>query len=194
MTKWYLGTMGFSYKSWVGPFYPDGLGQSPAPHLLRRTLQRPGNRFHLLRHAARLRSQRWHEDHPARFCDLSQDAARITHDAAAGWADRTTAEFLARMRLLGDKLGPILIQFPPDFTMAEVGALIRFLPLLPPRSALRPGIPAPFVGTARRRQCYWRSTTWPGCRRLHPLDVPQSSLTTDFLYLALLGATRPFSR
>ena len=25
MADWYLGTMGFSYKQWVGPFYPDGL-------------------------------------------------------------------------------------------------------------------------------------------------------------------------
>jgi len=25
MTNWYLGTMGFSYKQWLGPFYPAGM-------------------------------------------------------------------------------------------------------------------------------------------------------------------------
>jgi uncharacterized protein YecE (DUF72 family) len=24
--EWYIGTMGFSYKDWVGVFYPEGLG------------------------------------------------------------------------------------------------------------------------------------------------------------------------
>ncbi len=27
MKQWYLGTIGFSYKDWVGAFYPSGINQ-----------------------------------------------------------------------------------------------------------------------------------------------------------------------
>ncbi len=55
----------------------------------------------------------------------------ITHERRlVGCADQA-AEFTDRVRLLGLKLGPVLIQLGPDFGPAQRGALEAFLPVLP---------------------------------------------------------------
>jgi uncharacterized protein YecE (DUF72 family) len=41
------------------------------------------------------------------------------------------AQFFDRVRELGPKLGPVLVQLPPDFEPVELPALASFLPLLP---------------------------------------------------------------
>ncbi|MDV7401495.1 DUF72 domain-containing protein, partial [Arthrospira platensis SPKY1] len=55
----------------------------------------------------------------------------ITHDLRLGGSAALMAAFLQTMRLLGDKLGPILIQFPPDFTIGAAERLNAFLGGLP---------------------------------------------------------------
>lgn len=186
MTEWFLGTMGFSYKSWVGPFYPDGLG----------------SRHHLTYYAERFNAleidssfygtprastvERWREITPPEFVFCPKMPRAITHEARLVDAAEPTAEFLARMRLLGDKLGPILIQFPPDFTMAEVGALIRFLPLLSPEMR--------FALEFRHRS--WEQPETAVLLEKHNLCLVAADYihmtrqvvpTTDFLYLRFLG-------
>jgi len=186
MAAWHFGTMGFSYKQWVGPFYPDGL---PA-------------RLHLTYYAERLNAlemdstfygmptetavQRWASATPDGFKICPKMPRVITHDKRLVDTDALTSEFLERMRLLGDRLGPILIQFPPNFTMAEVSALINFLPQLP--HDLR------YVVEFRHRS--WDKTEtavllqtynvcWAAVDYIHmPRRIVQ---TTDFLYLRFLG-------
>lgn len=186
MAEWHIGTMGFSYKQWIGPFYPHGL---PA-------------RLHLTYYAKRLNAlemdstfygtpteaavQRWASVTPESFKICPKMPSIITHEKRLVDAQKLTAEFLTRMRLLGDRLGPILIQFPPNFTMAEAGALVNFLPQLP--NDLR------FVVEFRHRS--WDKTEtavllqtynvcWASVDYIHmPHHIVQ---TTDFLYLRFLG-------
>ena len=186
MTKWHIGTMGFNYKQWIGPFYPDGLAA----------------RLHLTYYAQRLNAlemdstfygtpttkavRRWASVVPVDFKICPKMPRAITHENRLVASGELTAEFLDRMRLLGDKLGPILIQFPPDFTMAEASALIKFLPQLP--HDLR------FVFEFRHRS--WAKTEtavllqtynicWAAVDYIYmPKDIVP---TTDFLYLRFLG-------
>jgi uncharacterized protein YecE (DUF72 family) len=186
MVDWYLGTMGFNYKQWIGPFYPDGL---PA-------------RLHLTYYAERLNAlemdstfygtpsetavQRWASVTPVDFKICPKMPRIVTHERRLVDADGLTAEFLERMRLLGDKLGPILLQFPPDFSMAEVSALIHFLPQLP--QDLR------YVVEFRHRSWDKPETTvllqthhlcWAAVDYIYmPRRIAR---TTDFLYLRFLG-------
>ena len=186
MTKWFLGTMGFSYKPWVGPFYPDGLN----------------SRLHLTYYAERFNAleldstfygtpratsaQRWYEVTPPAFVICPKMPRSITHELRLVSAVEATAEFLARMRLLGDKLGPILVQFPPDFSTAEMGALVHFLPTLP--RDLR------FALEFRHRS--WEAPETAVLLEKHNLSLVAADyihlarrivVTTDFLYLRFLG-------
>jgi uncharacterized protein YecE (DUF72 family) len=110
----------------------------------------------------------------------------ITHEKRLINAAAETDEFLDRMRLLGTKLGPILLQFPPDFSIAAIGALIKFLPLLP--QDLR------FAIEFRHRS--WDTAETTLLLQNHHLCLVaadymymphQVVATTDFLYLRFLG-------
>ena len=186
MAEWYIGTMGFNYKQWIGPFYPHGL---PA-------------RLHLTYFSQRLNAlemdstfygtptetavQRWASVIPTGFKICPKMPRAITHEKRLVDAAELTTEFLERMRLLGDRLGPILIQFPPNFTMAEVNALINFLPQLP--QDLRYVVEFRHSSwdeaeTATLLQTY--NVCWAAVDYIHmPRRIVQ---TTDFLYLRFLG-------
>lgn len=186
MTEWYLGTMGFSYKQWVGPFYPDGL--SPRHHLAYYAGRFNGleidSTFYGTPKASTV--QRWHDVTPPGFVICPKMPRAITHEARLVGADDLTQEFLERMRLLKDKLGAILIQFPPDFSQAEVSKLIHFLPTLP--GDLRFAVefrhpswnkPETAVLLEAHHICWTSADTVYMPRQITP--------TTDFLYLRFIG-------
>ncbi len=186
MIDWRIGTMGFNYKQWVGPFYPDGL---PA----RNHLAYYGERLNALEMDSTFYGSptektvlRWASTTPPDFKICPKMPRQITHDLRLLKTEKLTAEFLSRMRLLDDKLGPILIQFPPDFTMADVGALVNFLPQLP--SEMR------FAIEFRHRS--WDKTETAVLLQasniclvsVDYIHVPRQIIpTTDFLYLRFLG-------
>jgi len=183
MINWHLGTMGFKYKQWIGPFYPAGL---PA----RQHLSYYSDRLNALEMDSTFYGTpsatavtKWAQVTPADFKICPKMPRIITHEKRLVDA---AAEFLQRMRLLGEKLGPVLVQFPPNFTIAHVGALIKFLSLLP--DDLR------FVVEFRHRSWDKPETTillqthhicWASVDFTY---MPrQVVITTDFLYLRFLG-------
>ncbi len=186
MTEWFLGTMGFSYKQWVGPFYPDGL--SSRHHLAFYAERFNGleidSTFYGIPKASTV--HRWRDVTPADFRICPKMPRAITHDARLIEVDDLTEEFLDTMRLLQDKLGPILIQFPPDFTQAEVSNLIHYLPQLPDdlrfavefrhRSWIKPETA---VLLEAHNLCWTSADTVYMPRNITP--------TTDFLYLRFIG-------
>jgi len=178
--------MGFSYKNWVGPFYPDGLNA-------RHHLTYYAERFNALEidstfygTPAATTVQRWHDVTPIGFIICPKMPRAITHEARLVEAGEITQEFLQRMRLLKDKLGPILIQFPPDFSPAEMSSLIHFLPGLP--DDLRFAIefrhpswikPETAVLLETHNICWASTDTVYMPRQITP--------TADFLYLRFVG-------
>ena len=178
--------MGFSYKQWVGPFYPDGLNA-------RHHLPYYAERFNALEidstfYGTPLATtvQRWHDVTPPDFIICPKMPRTITHEARLLGADDLTGEFLERMWLLKDKLGAVLIQFPPDFSQAEMSSLIHFLPTLPDdvRFAIEfrhPSWIKPETAVLlEAHNLCWASTD--------TVYVPrQITPTTDFLYLRFIG-------
>ena len=183
--------MGFSYKQWVGPFYPDGLERaSPSPYYAERFngLEIDSTFYGT---PAATTVQRWHDVTPPDFIICPKMPRAITHEARLVEAEELTQEFLERMRLLKDKLGAILIQFPPDFSQAEVSNLIHFLPTLP--EDLRFAVefrhpswikPETAVLLEAHHICWVSADTVYMPRQITP--------TTDFLYLRFIGPARPF--
>lgn len=144
-----FGTSSFSHEDWVGPFYPPGT--RPADflrHYARAFDTVEVDATYYAVPAARVVSG-WVEKTPPGFVVSAKFPRTIVHGgeratpdpAKVLLPDATYAErdlFLATMALLGDRLGPLVLQFPffnrQVFPAAEpfLERLDRFLRDLPP--------------------------------------------------------------
>jgi uncharacterized protein YecE (DUF72 family) len=73
----------------------------------------------------------WADRTPEGFTFSVKLPSEITHKNRLRQSEGLLSDFLSRMRLMGDKLGCVLIQLPPDFSRREHGAVAKFLELLP---------------------------------------------------------------
>jgi uncharacterized protein YecE (DUF72 family) len=73
----------------------------------------------------------WAAAVPARFRFVLKAPQRITHFARLRDVDDPVRFFCDTARLLGPRLGPLLFQLPPNFTV-DTGRLADVLALLPP--------------------------------------------------------------
>jgi uncharacterized protein YecE (DUF72 family) len=124
------GTSGYSYKEWLGRFYPAAL---PASEMLRHYASRLGtveinNTFYRMPAESMLRQ--WVDQVPDDFTFTLKAPRRITHDKRLREADSHVAEFVRRTAVLGSKLGPLLFQLPP-YLKKDLPRLRDFLALLP---------------------------------------------------------------
>lgn len=77
--------------------------------------------------------RRWADEAPPGFRFCFKFPRSVTHENALGAAGTDLDRFLALMRLLPDRLGPLLLQLGPAFAPRELPALDRFLENLPDR-------------------------------------------------------------
>ncbi len=130
MTQLLAGTSGFSYKEWLGKFYPE---KHPADGMLRYYAGRfptveINNTFY--RMPAETMLARWAEEVPEDFAFTLKAPRRITHELRLKECETHVAEFLRRAQTLGGKLGPLLFQLPP-YLKKDLPRLRDFLALLP---------------------------------------------------------------
>ncbi len=124
------GTSGFSYKEWKGSFYPEDL---PAEEMLRFYASRLpaveiNNTFYRMPKADLLAS--WAEQVPDGFRFVLKASQRITHFKRLKDVSEEVGYFLRVAATLGDRLGPILFQLPPNLKK-DLPRLSEFLDLLP---------------------------------------------------------------
>ncbi len=126
-----LGTQGWNYDAWVGPFYPSGT--RAADYLA--TYARAFDTVEVDSTFYAIPSERtvlgWAARTPADFRFALKLPQEVTHERRLRDAGEVLDAFVARARLLGPKLGPVLVQLGPDFGPDELPALAAFLPLLP---------------------------------------------------------------
>ena len=113
MTQWHLGTMGFGYKQWVGPFYPAGMTPS-------RFLSHYSSLFSAVEidstfygTPAVTTVQRWAAVTPPHFKFAIKTPRSITHDTIFRNPQSEMLAFLDVIRHLKGKCEVILLQFPP---------------------------------------------------------------------------------
>ena len=126
-----IGTQGWNYAAWVGPFYPPGTRASeflPAYAKVFRVVE-VDSTFYAVPDARAVRA--WAERTPPEFTFALKMPKEVTHELRLRDADTLVRDFLERVSELGPKLGPILLQMGPDFGPDELPALEQFLPRLP---------------------------------------------------------------
>jgi uncharacterized protein YecE (DUF72 family) len=128
-----IGTQGWSYPAWIGPFYPPG--SRPADLLALYSRAFPTVEVDATFYAAPPEPivASWRDRVPASFRFALKVPQEITHERRLRDTDEALAHFLARVALLGERLGVLLLQMPPDWepTFATREALERFLVSLP---------------------------------------------------------------
>lgn len=125
----FSGTSGYSYPGWKGHFYPKGTRAEQmleyyAEHL---TTTELNHTFYRLPAPGQLAAL------PVRVAPGFRFAVKapgtITHRRRLKEVDEPVHEFLAIARELGDELGPILFQLPPNMK-ADLGRLESLLAIL----------------------------------------------------------------
>jgi uncharacterized protein YecE (DUF72 family) len=126
----YLGTSGFAYGEWKGPFYPQGLkdremlgyyaGRFPSVEINYTFRQQPSEKT----------LAGWVDQTPEEFRFALKGHQRVTHWLRLADAEESVSTFLDRVRGLGDRLGPILFQCPPTlrFDRALIESFAGYLP------------------------------------------------------------------
>jgi uncharacterized protein YecE (DUF72 family) len=126
----FVGTSGFSYKEWKGSFYPPEL--SPKRYLgfyaSKLDTVEVNNTFYKFPEANVLAA--WIDVVPANFRFALKASQSITHRARLSNCERMIVDFCERSKALGDRVGPVLVQLPPNFKK-DAGRLRDFLSVAP---------------------------------------------------------------
>jgi uncharacterized protein YecE (DUF72 family) len=187
----HIGTSGWSYRHWRGPFYPSAM--SKGVEQLRFYAERfdtveVNGTFYRLIEAATFR--RWCEQTPAGFVFACKGSRFLTHMKRLKDTVQGPARFFERVEALDDKLGPVVFQLPGRFR-PDRERLAAFLDALPKehRYAFEFRDPAWFrpeiFETLARRDVALCLYQFAG--KEAPLEV-----TASFVYIRLHGPEGPY--
>jgi uncharacterized protein YecE (DUF72 family) len=111
-----IGTAGWSYRSWRGPFFPDDLpARAHLEYYARnfRTTELNGVFYRTPTEEAVIN---WSKQTPDDFIFAWKASKFITHWKRLNDTSLNSLELMeSRLRLLGPKAGPVLFQLPPQF-------------------------------------------------------------------------------
>jgi uncharacterized protein YecE (DUF72 family) len=128
-----VGTSGWHYRHWRGPFYPEKL---PASEMLRfyadrfETVELNTTFYRLPPPKA---PAEWRKRTPADFCFAAKGSRFMTHMKKLREPEPALERYFDRIQGLGRKLGPIVFQLPPQWPL-NLDRLAVFLDALPGRS------------------------------------------------------------
>jgi uncharacterized protein YecE (DUF72 family) len=182
-----IGTSGWSYNEWVGPFYEKKTGMF--------------SHYSKFFHTAEINSTFYRYPSEGMIMGLMRSAPPgfvfavklpklITHDKWLNVDDGVvddTHRFLALMRPLAERLGPILIQLRPKFNFDEhAGDLENYLDMIPKNYEW---------AVEFRHESWLRNETYDILRKHNvaytvvdePLLPPEVHITADFAYVRWHG-------
>jgi uncharacterized protein YecE (DUF72 family) len=186
----FIGTSGWSYRHWRGPFYPEAL---PAKRHLDfyaerfDTVEVNGTFYRLI---ARETLAAWREQTPDGFVFACKGSRFLTHMKRLTDCGQGLERYFERVTALEHKLGPIVFQLPAHFR-PNPERLAEFLGCLPQgqRYAFEFRDPSWFTGEIldllRRDNAALCLYEFAGQEA--PLEV-----TADFVYIRLHGPEGPY--
>ena len=134
MRKLHLGTIGWSYDFWKGTFYPQKTVSKDflAFYSSRFDTVEVDSTFYRIPPSQVVTN--WKNQTPDGFLFSLKFPRVITHIKMLKDCKAETQLFLERANLLGQKLGPLLLQFPPNFGVEHLPDLADFLSELPEKN------------------------------------------------------------
>jgi uncharacterized protein YecE (DUF72 family) len=129
--KLYIGCPIWSFKGWVGNFYPeDTKSKDFLREYARRVTTIEGNTtFYAVPAGGTI--ENWVAETPATFRFCPKVPKAISHEGTLLDNIPRAQQFIEVMRGLGTRLGPMFLQLPPRFTPQQLGELQAFLSVWP---------------------------------------------------------------
>lgn len=126
----HVGTSGWHYQHWRGPFYPAGIrAEEMLNYYVRhfQTVEINNSFYHL---PSRQTFRLWNEQAPPQFLYAVKASRYITHLKKLNDPAASVEKFFEHASALEKKIGPILFQLPPHWHR-DVARLKAFLEALP---------------------------------------------------------------
>jgi uncharacterized protein YecE (DUF72 family) len=189
-----IGTSGFSYKDWLGNFYPQFCPQQDFLRMYAHRFDTVEIDATFYRIPTEKMVRRWDEQTSKGFLFTAKFPRTVTHEGDLQSRLEDAAHFIEVMSLLGPKLGPLLLQFPYSFKPDQSDLL----------AALLEGLPADRQIAVEVRHKGWlqhgealdlfRRQNRALCLIDHPWMPRLDAATADFVYMRFLGDRKKIQR
>ncbi len=185
-----IGTSGWHYKHWCGPFYEEKLPSSKMLQVYYKHFDTVeiNNSFYRLPTAETFRA--WREATPRGFLYAVKASRFITHMKKLKDPQNALDNILVRAAELKEKLGPILFQLPPKWTI-NAGRLDEFLTALPKELQYAFEFREPSWHEQKIYEILRRHNAAFCIFELNRFQSPEP-ITADFTYIRLHGPGGPY--
>lgn len=186
-----IGTSGWVYPHWRGPFYPAELDEAQWLGYYASRLPSVEVNRSFYRLCTRAQFTAWRAQTPEGFVFAVKASRFITHMKKLCEPEHTLPPLLEAIAGLGDKLGPLLFQLPPRWR-PDPGRLAAFLAALPQGTRV----------AFELRDPRWHSDAILDLLRRHNAAfciydlagfASPRAITADFIYLRLHGPGAAYS-
>jgi len=110
----FVGTSGFAYKEWVGPFYPPGTKSAGMLPYYAGEFGSVEVNYTFRRNPTPAMIESWTKNTPEGFVFALKANQGMTHFVRLKNIGERLAQFLDAVAPLGSRLGPVLFQCPPN--------------------------------------------------------------------------------
>ncbi|HEY3276693.1 MAG TPA: DUF72 domain-containing protein [Syntrophorhabdaceae bacterium] len=190
--EYHIGTSGWQYPHWKGPFYPEGVKNADWLAYYAGRLDTLELNVTFYRQVKDSTFLKWYETTPAGFLFSVKMSRFITHLKRLRVDSEPIGRFTDSVRLLKDKLGVVLIQLPPGLRYDE-GLVTDFFQLLDGSfryavEARNPGfVSDSFFTLLRKHNMAWCIADSAG---RYPY---REEVTADFVYIRLHGGQQLYA-
>ena len=190
MAEIHVGTMGWTYKDWVGSFYPGEMGQDNFLDFYCQVFSalEIDSTFYFIPKPSVVSN--WYARTPSDFVFTAKMPKLITHERHLMDCDELAENFMVSIGLLGKKLGCVLIQLPISFrqnhgTFDRVADFLAQLPTDDFRFAVEFRHPS-WISAEVFTLLGQQSVAWAIQDSIGEMPIcPQ--LTTNFSYIRWIG-------
>ncbi|HEX9386681.1 MAG TPA: DUF72 domain-containing protein [Anaerolineales bacterium] len=129
--SFYIGCPIWSWKGWVGNFYPEGTKPSEFLHEYTRRLTTVEGNTTFYAVPAQKTLEGWAEEMPPTFHFCPKVPKAISHEGKLMDNVERAREFIDTLSQLGTRLGPMFLQLPPRYSPKLIADLTAFLAVWP---------------------------------------------------------------
>jgi uncharacterized protein YecE (DUF72 family) len=180
-----IGTSGWNYKHWRGWFYPEDLPQKQWLNFYIKKFKTVELNNSFYRLPTKEVFQKWKASVPGDFIFSVKGSRYLTHMKKLNDPEDSLKDFIANVKGLGNKSGPVLFQLPPGWAL-NIERFTAFLKALPKK----------FKFTFEfRNSSWWNDEVYSLLKKYNAAFcifelggvLSPKEVTADFIYIRLHG-------